>query len=40
MKRLPLVLLLAAAPLFAGNLRLFNPRDDAAVATIACGGVS
>ena len=40
MKTLPLALLLAAAPMLAGDLRLFNPTDDAAVATIACGGVS
>jgi len=40
MKTLSFALLLAAAPVLAGDLRLFNPTDDAAVATIACGGVS
>jgi len=40
MKRLSLALLLAAAPVFAGNLRLFNPGAETAEAVVVCDGVA
>ena len=40
MRRLALALLLAAAPAFAGNLRLFNPSAEPVEAVMVCDGVT